>query len=109
MSCHEVAEPNPNIVHSPVSIIKQVDKPVLYKQRRIVPIWVFKLWIAALYRVFHIAPEPQLHITAPDTTKVDIVPIANILTFMMSWPQVLTECLGIFLAKATLPRLARGN
>ena len=35
------------------------------------------------------------------------VPMAKMLTFMMSWPQIITGCLGILLAKACLPRLAR--
>ena len=32
-------------------------------------------------------------------------PMAKLLTFMMSWPQVVTGCLGIFFAKVLLHRL----
>ena len=34
-------------------------------------------------------------------------PLANALTFMMSWPQIVTGCLGIFFAKTILKRFSR--
>ena len=36
-------------------------------------------------------------------------PMANVLTFMMSWPQIVTGCLGIFLGRALLKRLPEHN
>ena len=32
-------------------------------------------------------------------------PMANVLTFMMSWPQIVTGCIGIFLSRILLKRL----
>ena len=34
-------------------------------------------------------------------------PMANVLTFMMSWPQIVTGCLGILLGRALLKRLSK--
>ena len=36
-------------------------------------------------------------------------PMAKLLTFMMSWPQVVTGCLGILFAKAVLKRLPQDS
>ena len=60
----------------------------------------------------YLAPFPKAAVLFVGTQLVlrifDLpVPMAKMLTFMMSWPQIVTGCLGILLAQILLLRLPR--